>query len=357
MGTQDPEESVALAARLSGLKPEQITLHNCFIGGAFGRRDVNDELAQGVAIATTIDQPVKLVWTREEDMRQDRYRPQAAIYVRGGLNEDGALVALECRTAVGSIDRSLGYSEVKSGVEPEAVVALMNPIYRIPNIRVECILKNTHVPVSHWRSVGCSQNVFALESFIDELAANAKMDPFLFRRRLLTRNPDVLRVLDELAAKSGWGSPIPQHHGRGMAIYAAKGGITGHVAEISLDGGALRVLKITAVVDCGQVVNPQIVESQTEGAIAFGLSAALFGEITISDGRVNEANFNQYRVVRLAEMPAVDTHILPTSAPRRGGVGELGVPPVAPAVCNALFAACGRRIRSLPIKNTDLSKV
>jgi isoquinoline 1-oxidoreductase beta subunit len=232
----------------------------------------------------------------------------------------------------------------------------MNPVYRIPNMSVECILKNTHVPVSHWRSVGCSQNVYVLESFIDELAAKAQMDPYVFRRKLLAHNPDTVRVLDVLAAKSGWGSPLLKHHGRGMAIYAAKGGITGHVAEIEISEGALRVLRITAVVDCGQVVNPQIVESQTEGAIAFGLSAALFGEITIREGRVNEGNFDRYRVVRLAEMPLVETHILPTSAPRRGGVGELGVPPVAPAVCNAIFAACGLRIRSLPIKNTDFSK-
>jgi isoquinoline 1-oxidoreductase beta subunit len=357
IGTQDPEESVALAAKLSGLKPEQITLHTCFIGGGFGRRDVNDELAQAVAIAKAIERPVKLVWTREEDMRQDRYRPQAAVYARGGLDENGALIALECRAAVGSIDRSLGYSKVESGLEPAAVAALMNPIYRIPNISVECILKNTHVPVSHWRSVGCSQNVYVLESFIDELAAKAKRDPLSFRRELLAHNPDAVRVLDVLAERSGWGSSVSSHHGKGMAIYAAKGGITGHVAEIEITAGALRVLRIVAVVDCGQVVNPRIVESQTEGAIAFGLSAALFGEITISEGRVNEGNFNQYRVVRLAEMPAVETVILPTSAPRRGGVGELGVPPVAPAVCNAIYAACGLRIRSLPIKNTDFSKV
>jgi isoquinoline 1-oxidoreductase beta subunit len=356
MGTQNPDAALQLAATTAGVPPEQVQIHNCFLGGGFGRRAVNDELAQAVLLSKAVGKPVKLVWTREEDMRHDRYRPQAAIRFQATLTDDGRPNGLHIRTAVGSIQRSLGWSKVPSGVEPSAVEGLVNMPYRPATLQVDCILKNTHVPVMFWRSVGSSQNAFAMESFMDELAEAAGQDPYRYRRKLLESRPDFIKVLDTLHEKSDWDKPMPKGSGRGIAIHEAFGTIVGEVVEVSVSPkGEVKVGRVVAAVDCGHVVNPLTVVMQIESAIVYGLSAALFGEITIEKGAVVQGNFDEYQVARLADTPKIETYLALSGGKKWGGIGEPGTPPIAPALTNAIYAATGKRIRSLPIKNTDLA--
>jgi len=355
LGTQNPEAALRLAAKTSGLPPEKVFVHNCFLGGGFGRRAVNDELVQAVTVAKAVGKPVKLIWTREEDMRHDRYRPQAAIRFQATLDDSGMPVAWKTRTAVGSIQRSLGQDKVESGVERSAVEGLANLPYAVANLRVECVLKNTHVPVMFWRSVGSSQNAFAVESFVDELAHAAGEDPYRFRRKLLADKPDFLRVLDMLADKGDWGKAMPAGRGRGMAIHESFGTIVGEVAEVTVANNEVTVDRVVAVVDCGHVINPRTVEMQIESAVVYGLTAALYDEITIKDGRVEQGNFDEYPMVRLADSPKIETHLALSGGSKWGGIGEPGTPPIAPSVCNAIFAATGKRIRQLPLKGTDLT--
>ena len=356
MGTQDALGATQRAAKVAGLAPEQVYVHNCYLGGGFGRRAVNDEMAQAVLVSKAVGKPVKLIWTREEDIRQDRFRPQAALRFKAVLGPDKLPVALDIRTAVGSIDRSLGRDKVESGIERQAVEGLANLAYRVPNLRVDCILKNTHIPVMFWRSVGSSQNAFALESFIDELAHEAGQDPLAFRRALLEDRPDFLHVLDVLEAKSGWGKPMSAGSGRGVAIHEAFGTIVGQVCEVAVSAkGEVKVERVVAAVDCGHVINPRLVEMQIESAVIYGLTAALYDEITIKDGRVEQGNFDDYPMVRLADTPKIETYLALSGGNKWGGIGEPGTPPIAPALCNAIFAATGKRIRALPVKNADLS--
>jgi isoquinoline 1-oxidoreductase subunit beta len=289
------------------LAPEKIYVHNAFSGGGFGRRLRNDELVQAVKVSKLIGKPVKLVWSREEDMRQDRYRPQAAIRFEATLDDSGMPVAWKTRTAVGSIQRSLGQDKVESGVERSAVEGLANLPYAVASLRVECVLKNTHVPVMFWRSVGSSQNAFAVESFVDELAHAAGEDPYRFRRKLLADKPDFLRVLDMLADKGDWGKAMPAGRGRGMAIHESFGTIVGEVAEVAVANNEVTVDRVVAVVDCGHVINPRTVEMQIESAVVYGLTAALYDEITIKDDRVEQGNFDEYPMVRLADSPKIET--------------------------------------------------
>ena len=356
LGTQAPMGSIRQAAAASGLRPEQIAIHNCFLGGGFGRRTANDEMRQAILIAKQVGKPVKLVWTREEDMTQDRYRPQAAVRMKAALDADGMPVAFDAKIAVGSILRSVGMSKVKNGVEAQAVEGFANTNYKIPNLRVGCMLKNTHVPVMFWRSVGSSQNAFFMESYIDELAHAAGQDPYKFRRLLLAHRPDFLGVLDKVAEKSDWGKPLPAGRGRGIAVHECFGSIVGQVAEVTVrQKGEVRVDRVVAAVDCGHVVNPGIVEAQIESGVIYGLSAALYGEITIKDGRVEQGNFDAYQVVRLADTPKIEVYLALSGGTKWGGIGEPGLPPTAPAVANAVFAATGQRVRSLPLKNVKLS--
>lgn len=356
IGTQTPPTTIRQAQAESGLKPEQIFIHNCFLGGGFGRRSQNDEMRQAIAVAKAVGKPVKLVWTREEDMRQDRYRPQAAMRLRAALAADATPVAFDAKIAVGSILRSVGASKVENGIEPMAIDGVATTSYAIPNLRVGCALRNTHVPVMFWRSVGNSQNAFFMESFIDELAQAAGRDPYRFRRALLAHRPDFLGVLDKIAEKSDWGAPMPAGRGRGIAIHECYGSIIGQVAEVSVTAkGQVRVDRIVAAVDCGHVVNPRIVESQIESGIIYGLSAALYGEITIRNGRVEQGNFDDYEVVRLADTPRIEVHLALSGGKKWGGIGEPGTAATAPAVANAVFAATGKRVRRLPLRSVDLS--
>ncbi len=355
LGSQSPMGSVQQAVGASGLKPEQIVIHNCFLGGGFGRRTVNDEMRQAILVAKQVGKPVKLVWTREEDMTQDRYRPQAAVRLKTALDSDGMPVAFDAKIAVGSILRSVGGRKTEGGLENQAIEGIANTNYKIPNVRVGAMLKNTHVPVMFWRSVGSSQNAFFMESYIDELAHATGQDAYKFRRALLAHRKDFLGVLDVLAEKGDWGKPLPAGRGRGIAIHECYNTILGQMAEVTVSPkGEVRVDRVVAAVDCGHVVNPSIVEAQIQSGVIYGLSAALYGEITIKDGRVEQNNFDSYEVVRLADTPKIEVYFALSGGKKWGGIGEPGTAATAPAVANAVFAATGTRVRSMPLKNVKL---
>ena len=355
LGSQTPMGTIRQAAAASGLKPEQIVIHNCFLGGGFGRRSINDEMRQAILVAKEVGKPVKLVWTREEDMTQDRYRPQAAVRMKAALGSDGMPTAFDAKIAVGSILRSTGINKVENGIEAQAVEGFANIPYAIPSVRVGCMLKNTHVPVMFWRSVGSSQNAFFVESYIDELAQAAGQDPYKFRRTLLAGKSDFLGVLDTIAEKSDWGKPLGQGRGRGIAIHECYGSIIGQVAEVTVSQkGEVKVDRVVAAVDCGHVVNPGIVEAQIQSGVIYGLSAALYGEITVKQGRVEQGNFDEYQVVRLADTPKIEVYLALSGGKKWGGIGEPGTAATAPAVANAVFAATGTRVRSMPLKNVKL---
>ena len=355
MGTQFPEQALRLAAEVGGVSERDVYVHNQFLGGGFGRRAVNDELRQAVLVSKAVNKPVKLIWTREEDIQHDRYRPQAAIRMRAAMRSEGTPAAFDFRTAVGSISRSLGWGKVESGVEPQAVEGLVNVPYRVEALNVDCALKNTHVPVMFWRSVGSSQNAFAVESFIDELAHHGGRDPLEFRRAGLADRPDFLRVLDELARRADWGREMPKGSAQGLAIHECFGTIVGEVVEVRVtDEGEAKVDRVVAVVDCGHVVNPLHAAMQIESGVIYGLTAALFGEITIRDGRVEQSNFDSYPIARLADAPRIETYFALSGGGKWGGIGEPGTPPVGPALANAIFRITGKRIRALPLKNGSL---
>ncbi len=356
VGTQAADGTTKAAANVAGLKPEQVFIHNCFVGGGFGRKGSNDEMIQAILVAKQLSKPVKLIWTREDDLRHDRYRPQAAVRMRAGLGADGMPVAWHMKTAVGSLLRSLGFNKVESGIEPFAVEGLATNPYKVANTRVECVLKNTHIPVSFWRSVGSSHNAFIIESFVDELAAAGGHDPYQFRRTLLEGKKDWLDVLDTVAQKGDWGKPMDKGRGRGIAIHECFGTIVGEVAEVTISPkGEVHVNKVTLAVDCGHSVNTLTTAEQMEGGVIYGLTAALYGKMTVKDGAIEQGNFDTYRMVRLAQAPKIDVHFVLSGGAKWGGVGEPGTPPIAPAVANAIFAATGKRIRSLPIMDHDLS--
>jgi isoquinoline 1-oxidoreductase subunit beta len=354
--TQDGETALAIAADASGLPPGKVVVHKMMLGCGFGRRGIfQDFVRQAVLIAKEVGQPVKLVWTREEDIRHDFYRPVAAARMTGGLDADGTPIAWKIRTAGQSIIAAVSPRVMQFGVDRNFLQGLLEDMpYDVPNYRVDFAMRNTHVPVGVWRSVNHSQNAFFKEGFVDELAHAAGSDPYLFRRKLLARKPKQLAVLDAVAAKAGWGSPLPPGVFRGIAIHDSQNSICAQVVEASVASDAkVHVQRVVSAIDAGHVVNPLTVELQTESAVVYGLTAALYGEITIADGRVEQSNFNDYPMLRLADMPRVETVIV-ASGGFWGGVGETPVPPLAPALCNAIFFATGKRIRSLPLKNHDL---
>jgi isoquinoline 1-oxidoreductase subunit beta len=351
VGTQNADAALLFAAQASGVKPENIYIHNTFSGGGFGRRLGPDEVAQAVAVSKAVGKPVKLVWTREEEIRQGRYRTQAAIRFKAGFAADGTPVALDMRNSAGSANPAA----VKDGLDAQTMQGLINTAYKLPNFRIVSILKNTHVPLGPWRAPGHSQNVFFMESFVDEMAYAAGKDPVEFRREMLAHRLDFQQVIDLLVEKSDWGKPMPPGKGRGVAVHESYDSIVGMVAEVAVTNGEVKVERVVIACDCGTVVNPRGVETQLEGGMIYGLSAALFGEITVKDGRVVEGNFDTYPVVRLKDAPKTEVYISPTPGKRWGGIGEPGATMIQPAVTNAIFAATGRRLRSLPIRGQNLS--
>ncbi|HEY4998651.1 MAG TPA: xanthine dehydrogenase family protein molybdopterin-binding subunit, partial [Usitatibacter sp.] len=352
VGSQFQSVDQAAAAKVLGMKPEQVRLNTMLAGGGFGRRanPVSDYVIEACEVAKKAKVPVKVVWTREDDIRGGFYRPMYAHRVEAGVDAQGQVVAWN-HTIVGpSIVGGTPFEAmmVKDGIDPTSTEGVADTPYDLPNLSVMLHTVNPGVPVLWWRSVGNSHTAFVMETMIDELAAGANQDPVAYRRALLGKHPNVARVLDLAASKAGWGSPLPKGLARGIAVHQSFGSICAHVAEVSLNGNEIRVHKVTAAFDCGLVVNPMTVEAQLQSAIAFGLSAALFGEITFKDGRVEQSNFHDYRVLRMNEMPLVEVHLVP-GGERPTGVGEPGTPPVAPAVANALFALTGKRARSLPL--------
>ena len=357
VGTQFQSGDRDAAARDTGLKPEQVKLHTTLLGGGFGRRSPLDShvVREAVQISKTVKVPVKVVWTREDDMRGGYYRPRAYHTVSAGLDGNGKPVAWQQRIVCQSIFVGTPFEPavVKNGVEETAVEGAADLPYDIPNLLVEWHQAPDGVPVFILRSVGHSHTAFVVETFVDELAHAAGKDPFEFRRALLGKHPRHKRVLEFVAEKAGWGKALSNGRGRGLAVHESFGSYVAQVAEVSIskDRG-LRVHRVVCAVDCGPVVNPNIVRAQMEGGIVFGLTAALYGEITFEKGRVRQGNFHDYPMLRMHEMPQIEVHIVPNED-KMGGAGEVGVPPVAPAVANAVFALTSKRIRRLPIRMTD----
>ena len=356
-GMQNPEVAIAVGAAVTGLPAEQIHPHNCFLGGGFGRRSNPDWIREALLIAKEVNRPVQLIWSREADTRQGRFRPMSALRFKAGFDGDGKPTAWANHSVTHSILAGLRPDTVAAGVDRMSVEGLGELPYAIPNTRVSHTIRNTHLSTWFWRSVGASQNAFARECFIDELAAHAGQDAFEFRQALLgDAHADTLRVLTMLREKANWGRPLPAGAGQGMAVFESFGSVVGQVAEVSVSrAGAVKVQRVVSVVDCGNVVNPLTVEEQIESSVAYGLSAALFGKITVADGAVAESNFHDYRVMGMADMPAMETHFALAGGDKWGGIGEPGLPPAAPAVCNAIWRATGKRVRSLPIADEDLS--
>ncbi|MBC3917408.1 xanthine dehydrogenase family protein molybdopterin-binding subunit [Undibacterium sp. CY18W] len=350
VSTQVPGISVDLAAKVANIKSDYINLHMAYLGGGFGRRLEADMVAQAVRIAMeTRGLPVQLIWSREEDISHDMYRPAALARFRAGLDSAGKLIAYDNKSASGAIahqflKRAFGFA----GAGPDKTTAEgeFDMPYEIPNQRIAHVIVPSAVPIGFWRSVGHSHNAFFKESFIDELAHAAKQDSAAFRRALLVRHPRHLAVLDAAVSKAG---QVPAGRAHGLALHESFGTIVAQVAEVSVQDGQIRVHRVVCALDCGIAVNPNIIAQQMESAVVFGLSAALYGEIVIRDGQVVQTNFGDYPVLRINEAPEVETVIIKSAEPPQG-IGEPGVPPIAPAVANAVFKLTGKRLRSLPLK-------
>ena len=352
--TQFQTSTQNVTAKAAGVKPEDVRVHTTFLGGGFGRRAEVDFVLDAVECSKAANAPVKVTWSREDDMQHDFYRPATYSRFTAGLDADGWPVAWTARIVCSSIFQRVNPGNVKDGVDRTAVEGSNDIAYSIPNIQVECQLTETGVPVGFWRSVGHSQNCFFSESFIDEIAAASKKDPYELRRRYLGKAPRHLGALDLAATWAGWGKPLPEGRGRGIAVMTGYGSYIAQVAEVSVEKGAVRVHRVVCAVDCGRVVNPDTIEAQMQSGTVYGLTAALRGAITIDHGRVQQNNFNDYEMLRIDEMPAVEVYIVP-SHEDVGGVGEPSTGTIAPAVCNAIFAATGKRIRRLPIRAEDLA--
>lgn len=372
--TQWPQLAREVAARLTGLSHAQVTVNQTFIGGGFGRRIRQDYVEDAVLVSAALNRPVKVVWTREDDMKHDFYRPCAASYFKAGLDARGEVTAYFARVVTQSIVAASAQDFVSTmaptwvphgmkrmtasmasgaykGLMPDetTVEGTATFAYDFRNHRIEYVNQDPGVPIGFWRSVGHSFNAFMAESFVDELAHAAKLDPYQFRRKLLKDAPRLQRVLDLVAEKADWGRPLPPGVYRGIAIAESFASVVAQVAEVSIVDKRIVVRRVVAAVDCGMVVNPDIVRAQVEGAIIFGLSAALKGQITIEHGQVQQSNFHDYEVLRIQDTPVIETHVIASNAAPTG-IGEPGVPPLAPAVANAVFAATGKRLRSLPLQ-------
>jgi isoquinoline 1-oxidoreductase beta subunit len=355
--TQDASTALATAAIAAGVPDEKVKVHRMLLGGGFGRRGtIQDYIRQAVLIAREVDAPVKLVWSREEDVAHDLYRPFGMARLVAGLDSDGLPVACSIRLAGPSFVAAILPGFGKTFVDRSFVSGLAEEMpYAVPNYRIDYVVRETAVPLGVWRGINYTQNVFYMECFVDEMAHQAGADPYRYRRHLLRNSPNSLAVLDAAAAKAGWDTPPAAGVSRGIALAQVCGSYCAQVVEVSVTNGGVRVHRVVSALDCGHVVNPLTVAIQTEGSIVYALSAALYGEITIKDGAAEQSNFDDYRVLHLSEMPKVDTVIL-ASGGFWGGVGEPPVVPLAPALCNAVFAATGKRVRSLPLKNCNFGQ-
>ena len=370
VGTQVPTFTQNAAAKVTGLPKAKVRVHNHLLGGGFGRRLEVDFITRAVQVAKQVTGPVQVLWSREEDIQHDMYRPYYYDRIAAGLDAQGKPIAWTHRVTGSSIIarvsselfpknlrviRALGLGSViatMKGLDTDAVEGAAEPPYALPNIRVEYVRQEPPgVPTAFWRGVGPTRSIFVVESFMDELAAAAKRDPFEYRRALLDGSPRAKAVLELAADRAGWGGKLPAGSGRGIALLHAFGSYIAQVAEVAVSKqGDVRVRRVVCAVDCGTVVNPDIVKAQMESGIVFGITGALWGEITIKNGRVEQHNFSDYRVLRMSETPAIEVHLV-KSAEAPGGVGEPGTSAVMPAVTNAVFAATGRRIRKLPVKD------
>jgi len=355
-GTQFQTVDRANAAKIAGLPPERVQIHTTYLGGGFGRRanPQSDFVVEAVHVAKVAGAPVKVVWTREDDMQGGWYRPAFLHAIAGSIDSNGNPVSWRSRLVGQSIFAGTMFEAMMKGKEydPASVEGVDDLPYAIPNLAVESHKADVKVPVQWWRSVGHSHTGFATECFIDELAVLAQKDPYQFRRALLPKHPRHLAVLDLAAQKAGWGKPLPKGRARGIAVHFAFESYNAQVAEVSVDDGKIRVHRIVSAVDCGRYVNPGIIAAQLEGGAIFGASAALFQEFTFENGRLQQTNFHTFPMMRMNECPEIETHIVENNE-KSGGIGEPGVPCTAPAIANAVFAATGKRIRKLPIRMTE----
>jgi isoquinoline 1-oxidoreductase beta subunit len=348
--TQNQSGTLAITGKITGFKPDRIQVHTTYLGGGFGRRAATDFVEEAVEISQAVGKPIKLIWTREEDIKNDFYRPGNSCIIRGGIDQKGNLVAWSQRIAVQSVFAHFAPQMIKNGIDPQAVEGAVNMEYKIPNLLVEYVRIHNPIPVGFWRSVGNSENAFTKESFMDELAAAAKKDPFEFRLSLLKNHAGARRVLETAAKKAEWGKPIKKGQGRGIAFHSSFESDVAEVAEVSVNkkDGTIKVHRVVCAVDCGPYVNPAIIRANVTGAIIMGLSAALRERVDFSSGGVASANFYNYHELRMSEVPEIEVHIV-KGRKTMGGIGEPGLPPIAPAVANAVFSAIGIRIRRLPL--------
>jgi isoquinoline 1-oxidoreductase subunit beta len=357
VGSQAIARVQAAAAKTAGLPLDKVAVHNHLIGGGFGRRLEADGVTRAVQIAQHVDGPVKVVWTREEDIQHDMYRPYWFDRISAGLDAKGMPVAWNNRFAGSSVLARWAPPTFNNGLEPDTTEGAIDLVYALPNMHVEYVrVEPPGIPTAFWRSVGPSHNVFVTESFMDELAAAAKQDPVAYRLALLEKTPRAKAVLELAAQKAGWGQPLPERVGRGVSLQFVFATYMAQVAEVEVaKDGAVRVRRVVCAVDCGTVVNPDTVRAQIQSAIVFGITAALHGQITLKDGRVEQTNFDTYQILRMNEAPAIEVHIVPTSEPP-GGMGEAGTSAIVPAVTNAIFAATGKRLRKLPVDTAALKQ-
>jgi isoquinoline 1-oxidoreductase beta subunit len=353
---QNSEATVAVTAETAEVPVDRIEVHKVDLGGGFGRRGLYIEFVrQAVTVAKTMPgTPVKLIWSREEDIQHGRYRPVALVRMKAALDASGEPSAWFVRQAEQSIFSAVRPSLIRDGVDMVGIRTFADAPYAFPNIHMEYAMRNTHVPPGPWRAVAHTHNPFFRECFIDELAGAAGQDPYRFRRKLLARAPKDLAILDAVAEAADWNTAPPKGVYRGIAVQDSYGSYTAAVIEVSVNNaGELHLDRVLVGIDCGYVANPDSVRAQLEGSVVYGLTAALYGEITIKDGRVEQSNFHNYQMMRIAEMPKVETVLAPSGG-FWGGAGEPGMAPLAPALCNAIFAATGKRIRSLPLKHHDV---
>jgi isoquinoline 1-oxidoreductase beta subunit len=350
-GSQVQGRARATAAEVTGLPLEKVVMHNYLLGGGFGRRLEHDYVTQAVRIAQRVEGPVKVVWTREEDMQHDAYRPYYYDRLSAGLDQRGKLVRWTHRVVGPSLLSRWAPPAFKKGLDGDAVDGAAQLVYDVPAIQIEYVRHEEPLYTGWWRGVGVTHNCFVIESFVDELAAASRQDPVAFRRVLLGKSRRARAVLDLAASKAGWGKPLPGGQGRGVALmYSGWDTYVAQVADVEVGGdGRIRVRRVVCAVDCGTIVNPDTVVAQMESGVVFGISGALWGEVTLKDGRVEQSNFDNYRVLRMNETPPIEVHLVRNfEAP--GGMGEPGTAATAPALANAVFAATGKRIRRLPLQ-------